>query len=37
VLGTRAQISWVDGGHDLPVQRPADVAKVMAAFAAKAG
>ncbi len=37
VLGQRAEIAWVDGGHDLPVQRPAELAKVMAAFAAKAG
>jgi hypothetical protein len=33
VLGSRAQIAWVDGGHDLPVQRPAEVASVMADFA----
>jgi hypothetical protein len=37
VLGSRAQISWVDGGHDLPVQRPAEVAKAMAEFAAQVG
>jgi hypothetical protein len=37
VLGSRAQIAWVDGGHDLPVQRPAEVAKAIAAFVAKAG
>jgi pimeloyl-ACP methyl ester carboxylesterase len=33
VLGSRVQIAWVDGGHDLPVQRPAEVAKAMADFA----
>jgi hypothetical protein len=33
VLGSRAQMAWVDGGHDLPVQRPAEVAKAMAGFA----
>jgi pimeloyl-ACP methyl ester carboxylesterase len=33
VFGSRAQIVWVDGGHDLPVQRPAEVAKAMASFA----
>jgi pimeloyl-ACP methyl ester carboxylesterase len=33
VLGSRAQSVWVDGGHDLPVQRPAEVAKAMAGFA----
>jgi pimeloyl-ACP methyl ester carboxylesterase len=37
VLGSHAQIAWVDGGHDLPVQRPAEVAKAIAAFVAKAG
>jgi pimeloyl-ACP methyl ester carboxylesterase len=36
VLGQRAQIAWVDGGHDLPVQRPAEVAKAMAGFAESA-
>jgi len=33
VLGSRAQMVWVAGGHDLPVQRPAEVAKAMADFA----
>jgi hypothetical protein len=37
VLGSRAQIEWLDGGHDLPVQRPAELAKVMAAFADRVG
>jgi hypothetical protein len=26
-------MAWVDGGHDLPVQRPAEVAKAMSGFA----
>jgi pimeloyl-ACP methyl ester carboxylesterase len=33
VLGSRAQSVWVDGGHDLPVQRPAEVAKAISGFA----
>jgi pimeloyl-ACP methyl ester carboxylesterase len=37
VLGTRAQTAWVDGGHDLPVQRPTEVAKAMAGFVAALG
>jgi pimeloyl-ACP methyl ester carboxylesterase len=32
VLGSRAQMAWVDGGHDLPVQRPAEVAKAISGF-----
>jgi pimeloyl-ACP methyl ester carboxylesterase len=32
--GDRTKVVWVDGGHDLPVQRPAEVAKAMAEFAA---
>jgi len=32
VLGERAQVVWVDGGHDLPVQRPAPVAAAIARF-----
>jgi hypothetical protein len=34
VLGSHAQIAWVDGGHDLPVQRPAEVAKAIGQFVA---
>ena len=37
VLGSRAEIEWLDGGHDLPVQRPAELAKLMAAFAERVG
>jgi len=37
VLGRRAQITWVDGGHDLPVQRPGEVAKAMADFVGQLG
>jgi pimeloyl-ACP methyl ester carboxylesterase len=37
VLGSRAQIVWVEGGHDLPVQRPEQLSEVIAAFVAKAG
>jgi pimeloyl-ACP methyl ester carboxylesterase len=37
VLGSRAHIEWLDGGHDLPVERPAELARVMAAFAARVG
>jgi pimeloyl-ACP methyl ester carboxylesterase len=33
VLGSHAQSVWVDGGHDLPVQRPAEVAKAISGFA----
>jgi hypothetical protein len=25
-------MAWVDGGHDLPVQRPAEVAKAISGF-----
>jgi len=32
VLGDRARVVWVDGVHDLPVQRPAEVAGAMAEF-----
>jgi pimeloyl-ACP methyl ester carboxylesterase len=35
VLGDRARVAWVDGGHDLPVQRPAEVAAAMAGFAGR--
>ena len=31
--GDRTQVVWVDGGHDLPVQRPAQVADAIASFA----
>jgi pimeloyl-ACP methyl ester carboxylesterase len=41
VLGDRARIVWVDGVHDLPVQRPVEVAAAIAGFvdeiAAEAG
>jgi len=33
VLGDRASVAWVDGVHDIPVQRPAEVAQAMADFA----
>ena len=36
VLGSRAQIEWLDGGHDLPVQRPAKLAKAIGAFLGRA-
>jgi pimeloyl-ACP methyl ester carboxylesterase len=32
-LGGRGELRWVSGGHDLPVQRPAEVAAAVAAFA----
>lgn len=32
VLGGRAQVAWIDGIHDIPVQRPAEVAAAIAAF-----
>ena len=32
VLGDRARIEWIDGVHDLPVQRPAEVATAISAF-----
>ncbi|MGA8015816.1 MAG: alpha/beta hydrolase [Candidatus Dormiibacterota bacterium] len=32
VLGGRAQVVWLDGEHDLPVERPAEVAAAMAQF-----
>jgi pimeloyl-ACP methyl ester carboxylesterase len=35
VLGSHAHITWVDGGHDLPVQRPVQVADAIDGFAAK--
>ena len=36
VLGSRAQIEWLDGGHDLPVQRPAKLAKAIGEFLGRA-
>lgn len=33
VLGTRVRATWVDGGHDLPVQRPDEVADAITGFA----
>jgi pimeloyl-ACP methyl ester carboxylesterase len=33
VLRGRARVVWIDGVHDLPVQRPAEVAAAMAEFA----
>ncbi len=32
VLGSRARVVWVDGIHDIPVQRPDEVAAAMAGF-----
>ena len=32
VLGGRAQVVWVDGVHDIPVQRPHEVAAAIASF-----
>ncbi len=32
VLGDRARVVWVDGVHDIPVQRPAEVAAAIASF-----
>ena len=32
VVGDRARFVWIDGVHDLPVQRPVEVAKAIAAF-----
>jgi pimeloyl-ACP methyl ester carboxylesterase len=32
VLGDRAHVVWIDGAHDLPVQRPGEVAAAMADF-----
>ncbi|MBV8300308.1 MAG: alpha/beta hydrolase [Candidatus Dormibacteraeota bacterium] len=32
VLGERMSVRWVDGGHDLPVQRPAEVAAAISWF-----
>jgi len=32
VLGDRARITWVDGVHDIPVQRPDEVAAAIASF-----
>ena len=34
VMGERACIVWIDGIHDLPVQRPHEVASVIASFMA---
>ena len=33
VLGERAHVVWIDGVHDLPVQRPGEVATAIAEFA----
>jgi pimeloyl-ACP methyl ester carboxylesterase len=35
VLGDRARIAWIDGVHDLPVQRPVEVAAAIADFLAE--
>ncbi len=32
-LGPSVRATWVDGGHDLPVQRPAEVADAISGFA----
>jgi pimeloyl-ACP methyl ester carboxylesterase len=32
VVGDRARFVWIDGVHDLPVQRPVEVAEAIAAF-----
>jgi pimeloyl-ACP methyl ester carboxylesterase len=32
VLGDRARVAWVDGVHDIPVQRPDQVAEAMETF-----
>ena len=32
VVGDRARFVWIDGVHDLPVQRPAEVAAAIAEF-----
>jgi hypothetical protein len=32
VVGDRARFEWIDGVHDLPVQRPVEVAAAVAAF-----
>jgi pimeloyl-ACP methyl ester carboxylesterase len=32
VVGDRARFVWIDGVHDLPVQRPAQVAAAIAEF-----
>jgi pimeloyl-ACP methyl ester carboxylesterase len=37
VLGDRARIVWIDGVHDLPVQRPAEVAAAITDFLADIG
>ena len=29
ILGDRLTVTWIDGGHDLPVQRPAEVASAL--------
>ena len=34
VLGERAQVVWIDGIHDIPVQRPTEVANAIETFAA---
>ncbi len=32
VLGDRARVVWIDGVHDLPVQRPNEVATAISDF-----
>ena len=32
VMGDRVRVTWVDGVHDIPVQRPVEVAEAMEAF-----
>ena len=32
VVGDRARFVWIDGVHDLPVQRPVEVAAAITAF-----
>jgi len=34
-LGQRGRVEWVAGGHDLPVQRPAELAAVIGGFLAE--
>jgi hypothetical protein len=35
--GDRARFVWIDGVHDLPVQRPAEVAAAIASFVDELG
>jgi pimeloyl-ACP methyl ester carboxylesterase len=37
LAGGPASIEWIDGGHDLPVQRPAEVAEAIARFSRLCG